>query len=488
MRSAADAVPGPGCRNAVETVTLTAGDVAAATTGEILQGNPALTIAGISIDSRRLAPGDFFVAIRGERFDGHQFVGDVLARGASGVLLDMLPSGVGAGPAAAADAPVLIRAKDTTVALQDVARHVRRRAGCRVVAITGSAGKTTTKEVTAELLSVRFRVFRNKGNLNNHIGLPLSLLELRDKPDVAVVELGMNHQGEIRTLVSIAEPDVRVWTNVGDAHLGFFESPDAIADAKGEILEHAASDTLLVANANDSRIMSRVAAFTGRVITFGIETKADVEARGVEALGLDGTAATIHTRVGEARIRTPLLGMGNLANVLAATAVALELGVPLTDIVSKVAALRPASHRGELLRLPGGVTIVDDSYNSSPSALMRALETIGAATGSARKAAVLGEMLELGTHAERLHAECGRAAAGAGLAWLITVGGTAAKAMAAEAISGGMAPTAVMHVATREEAVAVALERVRPGDLLLVKGSRGIGTDLVVDRLKVEFA
>jgi len=224
------------------------------------------------------------------------------------------------------------------------------------------------------------------------------------------------------------------------------------------------------------------------VVTFGIETQADVEARGIEALGLEGTAAAIHTRHGEARIRTPLLGMGNLANVLAATAVALELGVSLSDIVEKIADLRPAAHRGELLRLPGGVTIVDDSYNSSPSALMRALETIGAATGSARKAAVLGEMLELGAHAERLHAECGRAAAGAGLDWLIAVGGAAARSMATAAVSSGMPPGAVVHVANREEAVAVTLERVRPGDLILVKGSRGIGTDFVVDRLKAEFA
>jgi UDP-N-acetylmuramoyl-tripeptide--D-alanyl-D-alanine ligase len=470
----------------VDIVTLTAGDVASATGGEILQGSPALRIGGISIDSRRLVPGDFFVAIRGERFDGHRFVSDVLGRGASGALLDTLSEDVPRGDASGA--PVLIRAKDTTVALQDVARHVRRRAGCKVVAITGSAGKTTTKEVTAELLGARYRVFRNKGNLNNHIGLPLSLLELREKPDVAVVELGMNHPGEIRTLVGIAEPDVRVWTNVGDAHLGFFESPDAIADAKGEVLEHASSDTLLVANANDARIMSRTASFAGRLMTFGIETNADVEARGVEALGLDGTAAEIRTPAGSTRIRTPLLGMGNLANVLAATAVALELGVSLPDVVARVAALRPSAHRGELLRLPGGVTIVDDSYNSSPSALLRALETIAAATGSARKVAVLGEMLELGAHAERLHAECGRAAAGAGLSWLITVGGTAAGSMATAAVSAGMPSNAVTHVATREEAVALALDRVRPGDLLLVKGSRGIGTDLVVERLKVEYA
>jgi len=213
-----------------------------------------------------------------------------------------------------------------------------------------------------------------------------------------------------------------------------------------------------------------------------------VEARGVNALGLDGMSAEIRTRDGSSTLRTPLLGTGNLANVLAAVSVAVELGVPLRDIVERVAALRPAPHRGELLRLPGGVTIVDDSYNSSPSALARALETVAAATGSARKAAVLGEMLELGTHAERLHAECGRAAAGAGLDWLITVGGRPAESMANAAVSAGMRAAAVRHVPISEEAAASALEKARPGDLLLVKGSRGIGTDLVVERLMVEFA
>src|SRR6478609_1466975 len=268
-----------------------------------------MTIGGISIDSRKLGAGDFFVAIRGERFDGHQFVGDVLARGASGVLLDTLPGELASRRDRAANAPVLIRAKDTTVALQAVARHVRRLAGCRVVAITGSAGKTTTKEVTAELLSARYRVFRNKGNLNNHIGLPLSLLELRQKPDVAVVELGMNHPGEIRTLVGIAEPDVRVWTNVGDAHLGFFESADAIADAKAEILDGGGADDVLVANANDARVMSRAEWFLGHVVTFGIDTDADVTASRVEHRGLAGTSAQLQTSTGTTTLTTPLLGL-----------------------------------------------------------------------------------------------------------------------------------------------------------------------------------
>src|SRR6185295_8290054 len=274
-----------------------------------------------------------------------------------------------------------------------------------------SAGKTTTKELTAELLSARYTVFRNRGNLNNHIGLPLSLLELRSRPDVAVVELGMNHAGEIRTLVGIAEPDVRVWTNVGDAHAGFFASVDAIADAKAEILEQARPDDLLVANADDPWIRARAGRFAGRVRTFGVSDGADYRASDVRHRGLDGMAAALTTPQGNADVETPLLGTGNLLNLLAAAAVAAELGVPLDAIAARAATLKPATRRGELLRLPGGITLIDDSYNSSPAALTKALETVAASTGSARKIAVLGEMLELGAHADRLHAECGRAAA-----------------------------------------------------------------------------
>ncbi|HET7220333.1 MAG TPA: UDP-N-acetylmuramoyl-tripeptide--D-alanyl-D-alanine ligase [Vicinamibacterales bacterium] len=468
---------------------MSAADVAAAAGGRVMHGNAATAIGRIAIDSRTLQAGDFFVAIKGERFDGHRFVNDALARGAGGVLVHEPVEALAAATGAAGqDAPVVIQVEDTTTALQDVARDVRRRAGTRVTAITGSAGKTTTKEVAAEFLATRYRVFRNKGNLNNHIGLPLSLLELRARPEIAVVELGMNHPGEIRTLVGIAEPEVRVWTNVGDAHLGFFASPDAIADAKAEILEHARPTDVLVANANDPRVMARAGRFSGRVVTFGIDTRADVAASNVAYRGLDGTSARLATARGDSAITIPLLGAGNLANVLAAAAVALEFDMSVSQIVERAAGLKPATHRGELLRLPGGVTLIDDSYNSSPSALRQALATVGASAGCARRVAVLGEMLELGAHAIRLHEECGRAAAAAGLDLLITVGGAPAAAMAAAAMAAGMPAGKVTHVPTREDAAALALTRVRPGDLVLVKGSRGIGTDLVVDRLKAEFA
>jgi UDP-N-acetylmuramoyl-tripeptide--D-alanyl-D-alanine ligase len=460
---------------------LSATDVAQAVSGRILHGEGAAAVARVSIDSRAVKPGDLFVAIHGDRFDGHRFVPDALERGAMGAVVHERPVSDPSGG-------LVIEVEDTTRALQDMARDVRRRSGAKVVAITGSAGKTTTKEVSADLLSSRFTVFRNAGNLNNHIGLPLSLLELRDRPEVAVVELGMNHAGEIRTLVGIAEPDVRVWTNVGDAHLGFFASPDAIADAKAEILAEAKPGDVLVANANDPRIMARARGFAGRVITFGIDVDADIRATAVRQRGLDGMEADVATPEGTGRLSTPLLGMGNLSNVLAAIAVGTHFGIGLSEMIARAARLAPAKRRGELLRLPGGVTLLDDSYNSSPSALKRALETMAASTGSARKAAVLGEMLELGVHAEELHEECGRAAAAAGLDFLITVGGQAAQAMARQAVAAGMPERCVTHVATSAEAADAALRQVRPGDLVLVKGSRGIGTDVVVEQLKREFA
>jgi UDP-N-acetylmuramoyl-tripeptide--D-alanyl-D-alanine ligase len=470
----------------VDRLTLTAGSVVAATGGRLIHGRPEQAIDDISIDSRTMAAGNFFIAIRGERFDGQRFVGEALSRGARGALVETVTP-IEEEAARAHDA-ILIAVDDTTRGLQEMARDVRRRSGTKVVAITGSAGKTTTKEVTAEFLSARYHVFRNKGNLNNHIGLPLSLLELRSRPDVAVVELGMNHSGEIRTLVGIAEPEVRVWTNVGDAHAGFFASADAIADAKAEILEQAGPTDLLVANADDDRITARTGAFAGRVLTFGIDHAADVRATAVAERGLDGTAARVRTPAGEIELQTPLLGVGNLSNVLASIAVAVHFEVPLTEIVARAATLRPAHRRGELLRLPGGLTLIDDSYNSSPSALRRALRTVETAAGSARKIAVLGEMLELGSHAIRLHQECGAAAAAVGLDLLITVGGAPARALADAAIAAGMPATAVVATTSSAAAATVAVERTRPGDLVLVKGSRGIGTDAVVDRLKAEFA
>ena len=468
-------------------VAVTLGFAARVVGGRLLGGDAGREVGAVAIDSRIVQGGDLFVAIRGPRFDGHDFVAEVLAKGAVAAVVEsswaertIRSSRAGAAP--------LIEVGDTLTALQDLAHAVRKASGTRVVAITGSAGKTTTKEAIAELLSSRYRVVRNKGNLNNHIGLPLSLMQLRDGPEVAVMELGMNHAGEISTLVAIAEPDVRVWTNVCDAHLGFFASPDAIADAKAEILEGAASETVLVCNADDPRVMARVGRFPGRTITFGTAPQATIRALDVEDRGLAGMRARVSTPAGERVIETPLLGRGNLSNVLAATAVATEAGMSLDAIAAAAARLVPADRRGVVRRLRDGITLIDDSYNSSPAALQRTLEVVAHDSQARRKVAVLGEMLELGAHADRLHADSGRAAADAGVDLLFAVGGAAARALADAAVAAGLPAGAVSHFDNSDDAARAVVAAVQPGDLVLVKGSRGVRTDVVADRIAAEFA
>jgi UDP-N-acetylmuramoyl-tripeptide--D-alanyl-D-alanine ligase len=473
----------------VSELRLTLAWVADVVGGRIRSGDGGLVIGPIVTDSRVVEPGALFVALRGARFDGHAFVDEALAKGAAGAIVEGgAVTGVDLQARPDDTGAAIVEVADTTKALQELAHGVRMAAGTRVVAITGSAGKTTTKETITAFLSERLRVVRNKGNLNNHIGLPLSLMQLRERPDVAVMELGMNHAGEISTLVAIAEPEVRVWTNVGNAHLGFFASPDAIADAKAEILEGAKPDHVLVCNADDPRVMARVGAFAGRVVTFGTAAGATVRALDVEDRGVDGMRARVDTPAGGRAIGTPLLGRGNLSNVLAGVAVALEFGIPLEAMAERAAVLTAADRRGAVHRLKGGVTLIDDSYNSSPTALAQALDVVARETRAARKVAVLGEMLELGDHASELHEASGRATAAAGVRLLFAIGGQPARVLAGSAIAAGMPASSVTYFESSEQAVPAVLAAVRAGDLVLVKGSRGTRTDLVADRIAAEFA
>ena len=462
--------------------------VADAVGGRVVSGEPDHVVGHVTTDSRSLRPGDFFLALRGERFDGHEFVSDVLSRGATGAIVERGWTPDPQDPAHGRANAAVIEVDDTTKALQDLAHAVRKASGTRVVAITGSAGKTTTKETIAEFLSARFRVVKNQGNLNNHIGLPLSLMQLREQPDVAVMELGMNHAGEISTLVAIAEPEVRVWTNVGDAHIGFFESADAIADAKAEILEGAGPADVLVCNADDPRVLARVAGFAGRTLTFGTSEDATLRATEVEDLGVDGMRAHVTTPAGELDVNTPLLGRGNLANVLAAIAVAVDLGVGLDAIAAAASRLTPADRRGAVRHLGNRITLIDDSYNSSPAALKRALEVLANETRASRKVAILGEMLELGEHSIELHRQSGRAAAHAGVALLLAIGGAPARALADAAENEGMPRSAVRCFESSEEAALAVATCIQAGDLVLVKGSRGTRTDVVADRIAAEHS
>jgi len=474
----------------VAAFALTAGLVAQATGGRLTGGSPDTVFESVSIDTRTLQPGALFIAIKGDNFDGHEFVDEAVRRGAAGMLVSRAPQAVEGGvdeaPALAAAPAVTIVVDDTLEALQALGRDVRRRSGARVVAITGSAGKTTTKEIVANLLQARFRVFRNTGNLNNHIGLPLSLTELRHGPDVAVVEFGMNHAGEIRTLVGIAEPDVRVWTNVGDAHIGFFGSREAVASAKAELLEQATAGTVVVANADDPLVMSHVGAFRGRRVTFGESATADVRATNVVDRGFDGTTADVVTRGGTLRLSVALPGRISMLNALAGVAVALEFAIPPEAIESVVAAVRPVARRGALHTLPGGVRLVDDSYNASPAAVQAMLAALAATETRGRRIAVLGEMRELGEAALELHTVCGRAAAAAGVDVLVAVGGPAADGLVAGARAAGLAADRIHRFAESAAACEPMAVLIQPGDLVLVKGSRGTRMDVVADFLRRE--
>jgi UDP-N-acetylmuramoyl-tripeptide--D-alanyl-D-alanine ligase len=457
-------------------VVLTAAMVAEATDGRLVSGDPAQTFTGVATDTRTIATGTLFIALRGERFDAHAFLADAIRGGAAGVLVESVPEGL--------PHVTVIEVEDTLIALQALARAVRRASGARVVAITGSAGKTTTKEITADLLAAGgLRVHRNRGNLNNHIGLPLSLIELAGGFDVAVVELGMNHAGEIRTLVSIAEPEIRVWTNVGDAHVGHFGSREAVADAKAEILETASSSAVVVANADDALVMARVGRSRMRRVTFGESTGADVRATRVTDRGFDGVGARVTTASAEVDVTVPLPGRANLSNVLAAIAVAGECGLRLPAIAPALAGLRPVARRGASYVLANGTRVVDDSYNASPAALDAALSALAATPAGGRRVAVVGEMLELGASAGALHEACGRSVAKAGVHILVAIGGEAADALVRGAVNAGLPAAGVHRFADSASAAKAIGALVTDGDLILVKGSRGTRTDLVVDQL-----
>lgn len=462
---------------------LTAGLVAEATGGRLIAGDTTRIFDRVVTDSRTMpaglatrGAGPLFIALSGPTFDGNDFAAQAITSGAAGVLVSR--------PVVDPGHAAVILVEDTLEALQRLGQSVRLRSGARVIAITGSAGKTTTKEATARLLGAKFRVYRNAGNFNNHWGLPLSLIELRQGPEIAVVELGMNHAGEIRTLVHLSTPDIRVWTNVGNAHIGYFGSVEAIAEAKAEILEDATSSTLVVANNDDELVMRHVAKFKGRRLTFGTTASADVQAVRVDDHGFEGTSADVTTPWGPLALRLALPGRANLMNVLAAATVALECGVPTQDVERVAATLAPVDRRGASIALVNGARLIDDSYNASPAAVRVTVQALAATPTAGRRIAVIGEMRELGDDARFWHEDCGRAVAEARLDLLVAVGGPAVDGLIAGAKSGGMSDDQLLRFASSQDAAPVVASLVRRGDLVLVKGSRGTRTDVIADRLK----
>jgi UDP-N-acetylmuramoyl-tripeptide--D-alanyl-D-alanine ligase len=426
---------------------------------------------GYSIDSRTLNPGDLFIAIAGERFDGHDYVQTALEKGAVGAIVQ-------AGRKVAGDPLRLLQVEDTLKALQLLGAAARRLWGKPLLAVTGSAGKTTTKEILAHILATRFRVMKSSGNLNNHIGLPLQLLKLEAEHDLAVVEMGMNHAGEIRALGALAHHDLAVVTTVAPVHLEFFGSLAEIARAKYEIIETLPSGGVAVLNADDDYVCQFGRDFKGKVVTFGIKRSADVCAQKVKLNGAEGsTFELVVGSVGEP-VTFPLVGEHNIYNALAAAAAAMERGISPSQAAAALSGIAPPDKRGQVLHL-NGATIINDCYNSNPRALEAMIDTL-ASMKAERRILVVGEMLELGPTAEDLHRECGKHAAEKKIDMVIGVRGMA-RAVAEAACGSG---TQAQFVETPEQAGEWLAHNLRPGDAVLLKASRGVKLERALEMLQ----
>jgi UDP-N-acetylmuramoyl-tripeptide--D-alanyl-D-alanine ligase len=411
-------------------------------------------VTGWSFDSRTVAPGDLFFAMRGPNHDGHEHIGAAFERGAVAAVVDRDVETQG---------PVL-RVDDSLVALQQIAKSARRKWAGSVVGVTGSAGKTTTKDVIAEMLATEMKTAKTVGNLNNHVGVPLSLLRMDENARVAVIEMGMNHAGEIRDLAAIAQPDLGVVTNVGTAHMEAFDSIEGIATAKKELIDALPESGTAVLNADDARV--KAMARGKNDILYGLSADAQVRAEDVEE-----SAEGVKFRVGSTRFTTPLHGRHSISNILAGLAVAQVYGIAPERLVAAVKDFTPGKMRGERFE-HRGITVFNDCYNSNPDAV-RAMLDVLRDTPARRRIAVLGEMLELGRWAEPLHRDVGSYAVAQGIDVLVGIRG-AAWSLTDAAKLAGLSAGAAFFFDEPEEAGRAVKAIARAGDAILFKGSRGV--------------
>jgi len=446
-------------------------------TGGRFEGPPPGEVVGVSTDTRRIAAGNAFVALRGEHFDAHDFVADAARAGAACAVVE---AGRAAGLAGTLP---LLAVPEPLAALGAIARHHRRRFPVPVVGVTGSNGKTTTREMIAAILATRGPVLSSEGNLNNEVGVPLTLLRLGPEHVAAVVEMGMSHAGEIARLAAIAEPRVGVVTNASAAHLHGLGTVDAVASAKAELYRGLPPDGIVVANLDDPRMMERARKSGRRVVTFAVgrDRKADVAVLEVVSRGADGQSLVLGVGTKELSVELSLVGAHNAANAAAAAAAAVALGSSDREVVRGLAAVRPVGRRLRLSRLASGALLVDDCYNANPASMAAALATLAGLARGGRAIAALGDMLELGE--AEAHRELGRLAAATGLEALATFGPRSRLAHEA-ALAAGLDPARAFHTEDPSELAAFVRPRLGPGDVLLVKASRGMRLERLVEALR----
>lgn len=455
--------------------------------GTLLHGDERQHVRGVSTDSRTVQAGNLFVALRGERFDGHGFIADAIQWGASGLVVsDTACLGTVALNEKNAAGLAVIGVADTEKALQDLALAHRQRFQGSVVAVTGSNGKTTVKEMTASVLQTWFSIHKASGNLNNHIGVPLAVLGLDVLKRVMVLELGMNHLGEISRLCEIARPDVGVITNIGLAHLGCLGSVEAIQQAKGELTASLAASGVAIVNADDPRALALgQQSPAGRLITFGQTQRAAVRGWVQENLGLAGTRCCVVLDGVTHEFRLHVPGTHQIMNALAAAAVGVVFEVPAERIVRSLQHYRGVYGRLAMRRGQEDVWLIDDTYNSNPQSMRVALDILAAAPGTGRHIAVLGDMLELGEGGPALHQEVGSMVSQTNVHTLIALGPTA-EHIARGARQAGMERHRIHHTTSQQEVLSLLSELMQPQDVVLLKGSRGMAMEHLVEALVEE--
>ena len=442
-------------------------------------------VAGVSIDSRTLRAGELFVAIHGPRHDGHDHVEGALARGALAAVV--AESQTGRYSDAVRNRCIVVG--DTFEALKQLSRAVREAWGGKIAGVTGSVGKTTTKEILAALLGAKLRVLKSEGNFNNEYGLPLTLFRLEETHQAAVLEMGMSRRGELARLAAIARPDVGVVTRVAPAHLEFFASVDEIALAKRELIEGLnGHDSTAVLNADDPRVAAFGAFAPGRVVTYGIDAPAFFSAAAIEDRGALGSAFDYVSPEGRVRLELPVPGRHAIYNALAALAAASVWNIGAAEAQSVFRTLRVPAMRGELLRFSNGAALINDSYNSSPAALHAMVAVLAATPNFQRRILAAGEMRELGASSPMLHREAGIFTAKTGkVDWVIGVEGDAQEIVEG-AVSAGIPRAQTQFFPSSEDAARFLEELIAPGDVLLVKGSRGVKMERIVETLLTRHA
>jgi len=435
-------------------------------------GDGTVVIAKVSSDSRTVKPGELFVALRGENFDGHDFVESAAKAGAAGAIVDS--NWKGSAPKNFA----LIRAKDTLQAYQELAANYRKSLTLKVVAITGSNGKTSTKDFAAAVLARRFRVTKTEGNFNNHVGMPRTVLDATSQDEVAVWEIGMNHPGEVAALSKIAAPDVVIITNIGVAHIEFMGSREAIADEKGALVEAVSVGGTVILNADDP-FSARIAARARAKVVLAGATDGTIRAAEISQ-SEDGTEFTILEGAHRCRAQLPVPGLHMVQNALLAVAAGRVFGVSLEECAAGLAAAPLAKARLQIKKI-GGVEFIDDSYNANPDSMKAALRTLAELPAEGKRIAIFGEMRELGSESERGHREVGEAAATLKIDQLIAIGNMAAE-IAHGAKDAGLKNTAIVE--STAKAAQLLGEIAAPGDLVLVKGSRLARTERVIEAFR----